>query len=209
MNLPFRINLTTFIIKRAAGEPAQAPINPRILAAILGGGAGALGGGAIQGVRKLMQSKRDEEENGSPSILKGMLLGGLGGAGVGAGLEHWRGQGGSDESSIPAFADHSSQLAGAAGLTPTKPITGSVREMEEGAGYPTRPTNWGAQSKADPLQTNLLRTPARFGGVPNENEQAMLSSAMFKKILMGAPSPSSLLSGTIPAPSLPPYAGGA
>lgn len=89
MNLPSHIGLTTFIIKRAAGEPTQAPIDSRILAAILGGGAGALGGGAIQGIRKLMQSKEDERREGSPSILKGMLLGGLGGAGLGAGLEHW------------------------------------------------------------------------------------------------------------------------
>ena len=83
------IHLSSYLVKRAA-DPQ---INPRILAALVGGGGGALAGGGIQALRKMFQSKRDEEENGSPSILNGMLLGGLGGAGLGAGLQHMNMQG--------------------------------------------------------------------------------------------------------------------
>ncbi len=50
---------------------------------------GAGGGLAFQGIRKLLQSKQEEEEEGSPSLLKGLLLGGLLGAGAGGGLAHW------------------------------------------------------------------------------------------------------------------------
>ena len=80
----------------------QAEINPQLLAALVGGGAGALAGGAVQGVRKLTQSPEDEERNGSPSVLKGMLLGGLGGAGLGYGLE--RGLPSAPEPALPRTA---------------------------------------------------------------------------------------------------------
>jgi len=81
------ILLSSYLVKRAA-DAADPQIDPRILAALVGGGGGALAGGGIQALRKMFQSKRDEEENGSPSILNGMMLGGLGGAGLGAGLQH-------------------------------------------------------------------------------------------------------------------------
>jgi hypothetical protein len=75
------IHASSYLVKRATTDP-------RILAALLGGGVGAAGGGMVQLVRKLLQSRRDAEENGSPSILRGMLMGGLGGAALGAGAEH-------------------------------------------------------------------------------------------------------------------------
>lgn len=57
---------------------------PEAIAALVGAG----GGGLVQLLRKMTQSKRDEEENGSPSILAGMLGGGLLGGGLGAGYRY-------------------------------------------------------------------------------------------------------------------------
>lgn len=86
MNAPATRFANLWNIKAAGGmEQYLAP-------ALAGGVAGAGVGGVVQLVRKLMQSRRDEEENGSPSILNGMLAGGLGGAGLGAGLQYWSGQ---------------------------------------------------------------------------------------------------------------------
>ena len=62
--------------------------------ALMGGLVGAGVGGVTQLVRKMFQSKRDAEENGAPSVMKGMLLGGLGGAGIGAGAHYMNNQGG-------------------------------------------------------------------------------------------------------------------
>ncbi len=87
---PAHIHISTYLVKCAAGEvaPNSPEMDPRILAALLGGGVGAVGGGMVQLVRKLLQSRRDEEENGAPSIMRGILTGGLGGAALGAGAEH-------------------------------------------------------------------------------------------------------------------------
>jgi hypothetical protein len=62
----------------------RADMDPRMQSALHYGLLGAGAGGLVQLVRKMLQSRRDEEEEGSPSLLKGMLLGGLGGAGFGA-----------------------------------------------------------------------------------------------------------------------------
>lgn len=75
------LNISTYIYKRASTDP-------RLLAALQGALVGGAGGAVVQGIRKLMQSRREEEEEGSPSILKGMLVGGGLGAMGGAGLEH-------------------------------------------------------------------------------------------------------------------------
>lgn len=74
---------------------------------------GAGGGLAFQGLRKLMQSKRDEEEEGSPSLLKGMLLGGLLGAGGGAGIAHLLNRGQAPDSP-PEMLGAGHDVAGAA-----------------------------------------------------------------------------------------------
>lgn len=63
-------------------------MDPNVLAALQGGVVGAGAGALIQGIRKLMQSRRDAEEEGSPSILKGMLVGGGLGAAGGYGLRN-------------------------------------------------------------------------------------------------------------------------
>lgn len=70
----------------ATPSPASS-VNPAIMGALAGAG----GLGLVQLLRKAMQSKRDEEENGSPSILNGLLLGGLLGGGAGYGLHHLAG----------------------------------------------------------------------------------------------------------------------
>lgn len=80
------VHLSSFMVKTAAN------VDPNVLAALQGGVVGAGAGALVQGVRKLLQSRRDEEENGSPSILKGMLVGGglgaVGGYGLRNMLEH-------------------------------------------------------------------------------------------------------------------------
>lgn len=82
--------------------------------AVTGGLMGAAGGGTIQLLRRLFQSKRDAEEEGEPSILKGMLLGGLGGAGLGAGLTHLM----RDQDPFRATSDVMSSLSRGMGRKP-------------------------------------------------------------------------------------------
>lgn len=65
----------------------RASVDPQILAALQGALVGGAGGAAIQGIRKLMRGRHDDEED-SPSILKGMLMGGGLGAAGGLGLEY-------------------------------------------------------------------------------------------------------------------------
>lgn len=72
-------------------ERTKQAMDPRLQAAIDLGLIGGIGGLGIQGLRKLFQSKQDEEENGSPSLLKGLLMGGALGAAGGAGLAHFGG----------------------------------------------------------------------------------------------------------------------
>ncbi len=72
-------------IKKSNVSPMDAALRLGLL--------GAGGGLAFQGIRKLLQSKKEEEEEGSPSLLKGLLLGGLLGAGAGGGLAHWMNRG--------------------------------------------------------------------------------------------------------------------
>lgn len=77
-------------------------LDPRISAALQLGLLGAGGGLAFQGVRKMLQGRDDEEENGSPSLLRGALTGGLLGAAGGGGLAHLLGlhEGGAPSSSF-------------------------------------------------------------------------------------------------------------
>lgn len=85
---------TSSIVKVAAALPElaytvkKAEMDARLQSALLLGGLGGLGGLGIQGIRRLFQSDRDREENGAPSMLNGLLLGGLLGAGAGGGLAH-------------------------------------------------------------------------------------------------------------------------
>lgn len=58
---------------------SAAQINPLTLA-LLGGGLGL----GVQGIRRMMQSKREQEQEGSPSLMNGLLLGALLGGGYGA-----------------------------------------------------------------------------------------------------------------------------
>lgn len=61
-------------------------MNPALIGALTGAG----GLGLVQLLRKMTQSKKDEEENGSPSVLNGALLGALLGSGAGVGLSYLR-----------------------------------------------------------------------------------------------------------------------
>lgn len=114
----------------------QASLNPQLLAALVGGGAGALAGGAVQGVRKLTQSRDDEERDGSPSVLKGMLLGGLGGAGLGYGAERMLGAGAgpSGQAGIP--------------LRPPEAFSGLTRGAGPGQNFAMDAVNAAQQQKA-------------------------------------------------------------
>jgi len=118
MNAPATRFANLWNIKAAGGmEQYLAP-------ALAGGVAGAGVGGVVQLVRKLMQSRRDEEENGSPSILNGMLAGGLGGAGLGAGLQYM-GQGGQGPGpgTLPALRQHLMARDGGAGPHAQRDLT--------------------------------------------------------------------------------------
>lgn len=63
-----------------------ASLDPRLSGGLQGAAIGAAGGVGLQLLRRLFQSDEDEAENGSPSLLNGLLYGGLLGGGAGAGL---------------------------------------------------------------------------------------------------------------------------
>lgn len=95
-------------------------LDPRISAALQLGLLGAGGGLAFQGVRKMLQGRDDEEENGSPSLLRGALTGGLLGAAGGGGLAHLLGLHEGGAPSAPSTLGMPSQGLGAdlAGAAP-------------------------------------------------------------------------------------------
>lgn len=128
MNAPATRFANLWNIKAAGGmEQYLAP-------ALAGGVAGAGVGGVVQLVRKLMQSRRDEEENGSPSILNGILAGGLGGAGLGAGLQYMGGQPGGAPHGTgmpnPTMLEVASRAGSGAGPhTPRMPQVNPLQQM--------------------------------------------------------------------------------
>lgn len=158
----------------SVGIVKQAAVDPRLSAALQGGMLGAAGGGTIQLLRRLFQSKRDEEENGSPSILNGLLLGGLGGAGLGYGLG---GMGGQEAPAIWGGAPPPG-LADAA----------FPRQKAPSLGLPNNPaaTVSGAPDSSIPASAlspliNIdapARLGAQAGGVPEQMDTAAMLKAM-------------------------------
>lgn len=197
---PAHIHISTYLVKRAADAvaPNSPEMDPRILAALLGGGVGAVGGGMVQLVRKLLQSRRDEEENGAPSIMRGILTGGLGGAALGAGAEHLaRGAAAANEVRSPAEAQPRYSLAGASGFggPPPTPAAGSLAELLAGSGAVLPQAQ--APLRVSPSGPTL---PGALE-VPSETDQDQFLSTMIKRFRRGAPSPfAGAMGPTVPGP---------
>jgi hypothetical protein len=102
MNAPATRFTNLWNIKTAGWEDY---VNPAVAGGVVGAGVG----GVAQLVRKLMQSRRDEEENGSPSVLNGILAGGIGGAGLGAGLQYMGSHGAGGTSAAPSAVSRKPQ----------------------------------------------------------------------------------------------------
>lgn len=197
MKVPLIFFSTCALIERQSALQAVKRANvgpdPRVSAAIQGGLLGAGGGALVQVLRRMLQTKQEQEEEGSPSILKGMLMGGLGGAGLGAGAAHYFGGGMGPQS--PLLGEEGT-VQGLPAMTPDmdKPNTDPM-VIASSLGLPPSRTRsgapWGGPAagaltlnsvKNDPMQVALagINSGALPPGITNPSILTMLGNAATK-----------------------------
>lgn len=170
-----------YFVKRAADMPNLSMVLPGALA-----GAVALGG--LQGVRKLFATPAEREEGRSPSILKGILLGGLLGGGAGF--------------AAPSLLDWMLSGAGA----PPSDAAGQLQRVNTGLPYGRETLHTQPSGGLTPIPGTHgpANTPFRlFGGLPNIEARLppSVSAAQLQQVATGLPPTRATLSGLSPATS--------